>query len=104
MSDTSDRAKQFMPFAALRGYYGLIAERNRITEPRRELSEEASAELSDKLRSLEKGQLVSVTYYDRDAYITLEGAVAGIDPVFRVLTVVKTRIPMDDIWDVVPEN
>ena len=30
------RAAQFMPFAALKGYYDLIRERERVAEPKRE--------------------------------------------------------------------
>lgn len=32
-----------MPFAALKGYYELIRERDRVPEPLRELSEEEAA-------------------------------------------------------------
>ena len=43
--DPAMRARQFAPFAALRGYYDLVRERERVVEPRREMSEE-SAEYS----------------------------------------------------------
>ena len=39
----ADRAAQFMPFAALTGYYDLVRERERVSEPRREPSEEEAA-------------------------------------------------------------
>ena len=35
-----DRAKQFMPFAALKGYSEALRKKERIIVPRRELSEE----------------------------------------------------------------
>ena len=37
------------PFAALTGYYDLVRERERVTEPRREPSEEESARISGEL-------------------------------------------------------
>ena len=41
----ADRARQFMPFASLRGYYDFIREQERVKEPRRELSEDDAQEL-----------------------------------------------------------
>ena len=38
----ADRARQFMPFASLRGYYDYIREQERVREPRRELSEDGA--------------------------------------------------------------
>ena len=82
----ADRAAQFMPFAALTGYYDLVRAQERVSEPRHEL----------------KGQLVRVTHYERDAYVTTEGIVTGMDPVARELTIVRRRIRFDDIWGVRP--
>lgn len=95
-----DRARQFMPFAALRGYYDKIREKQRIREPKRELSEYEEEKLSYKLNQLQKGQMVSVTYYNVDAYETIEGLISNFDDTFRKLTIVKTVIPFDDILDV----
>ena len=96
----ADRAAQFMPFAALTGYYDLVRERERVTEPRREPSEEEAARISTELAAVRRGQLVRVTHYDRDAYVTTEGIVTRVDPVARELTVVQRRISFDDIWHV----
>ena len=98
----ADRAAQFMPFAALTGYYDLVRERERVTEPRREPSEEEEARISAELAAVRKGQLVRVTHYERDAYVTTEGVVTSMDPVARELTVVRRRIGFDDVWSVGP--
>ena len=45
----ADRAKQFMPFASLKGYYEMTRKREHIREPRRELSEDSAEELNRKL-------------------------------------------------------
>ena len=97
MNSRCDRAKLFMPFNSLRGYYDMILETKRETAPRRELCEDDAAELSDKLNTLEKGMEVTVTYYDTDCYREIRGIVAEADKVFRRLTVVRTVIPFDDI-------
>ena len=47
-----DRAAQFSPFAALTGYEDAIDETGRLTEPRRELSEQEQAELNLRLNIL----------------------------------------------------
>ena len=98
----ADRAAQFMPFAALTGYYDLVRERERVSEPRREPSEEEAARISAELAAVRKGQLVRVTHYERDAYVTTEGIVTRIDLAARELTVVRRRIRFDDIWSVRP--
>ena len=41
-----------------------------------------------------------VVYYDGEAYVTAEGVVTRVDGVFRTLTVVKTVIAFDDVWNV----
>ena len=94
----ADRAAQFMPFAALTGYYDLVRERERVTEPRREPSEEEAARISAELASVRKGQLVRVTHYERDAYVTTEGIVTRIDLTARELTVVRRHISFADVW------
>ena len=88
-----DRARQFVPFAALRGYYDLVHERERIPAPRRELSEDEARELNAVLAQVDRGSLVSVTYYDGEAYVTCEGRVSQKDEIYHDLWVIRTRIP-----------
>ena len=99
-SSRAERARQFMPFAALRGFEALIAQQERIYTPRRELSEEEAQRLSRRLSCLERGMVIRAVYYDRDAYVTLEGALSEVDEVFRFLRVIKTRIPFDDLLEI----
>ena len=54
------RAKQFMPFASLKGYFDLIREEQRIKEPKKSLSEEGATVLSFKLNQVKKGMLVKI--------------------------------------------
>lgn len=100
MADNTARAKQFMPFAALRGYYAMVLAKNRVVEPRRELIGDAAERLSRKLGLVKKGMMVTVQFYRTDAYDTITGMVTRIDPEYRYITIVKTKIPFDDITDV----
>lgn len=93
----ASRAQQFMPFAALRGYYDLVRERERVREPRHELTEEEARELDAVAASLRKGAMVEVVHYDADAYVTTTGVLTGIDPTLRTLTVVKRGIAFADV-------
>ena len=93
----TSRAAQFMPFAALTGYYELARQQERITEPRHELTEEEAIALSRTITQIKKGDLVRVTFYDWDAYRTVSGVVARVDFAFRRIQVVKTIIGFDDI-------
>ena len=52
-----DRARQFMPFAALKGYYELVRERERTTQPKRELMPEEIEAISHVLAQLKKGEI-----------------------------------------------
>ena len=97
--NNGDRARQFMPFAALKGYDELVRSKEKIITPRKELSEYKAEILSQKLLSVKKGDIVTVLYYDTDGYVKKEGMVATVDLNFRILTVVKTRISFDDIYD-----
>ena len=96
----ADRARQFMPFAALTGYYEVIKQREKIIEPRKELSEDEAEILSSKLGNIQKGMLITLTYYKEDCYETLTGLVSNIDPVYRTITIVKNKIAIDDVCDI----
>lgn len=52
--ERSERAKQFMPFAALKGFEELLAEKEKMIVQKIELSEERKAELDDKMRSIKR--------------------------------------------------
>ena len=95
-----DRAKQFMPFAALKGLPESIAKKERITVQRRELSECMAEELNRKFLLLERGKMVTVTYYLQGEYVKMTGLVALIDSNYRILRVVDTKIHFDDIIDI----
>lgn len=104
MNEKTSRAKQFLPFASLKGYYDQIRERERIIDVRRELNEEEMIQLSHKLEFLKKGMMAKVTFYNIDAYESIEGIVAHIDLVLRTLTIIKTKIPLDDIIELNSEE
>lgn len=99
MAAKADRAKLFMPFAALKGYYELILEQAERGEPRRELSEDDARCLNEKLKRLDKGVHARVRYYHKTAYTDISGEVSKLDITFRYLVINERRIWFDDIID-----
>ena len=95
-----DRAKQFLPFNSLRGYYDLIKEKEKIITPKRELSDYDLEKLSNKIKKLEKNMMIKITYYDIDSYKTIEGILTKIDINNKFLVIVKTKINFNDISDI----
>ncbi len=94
------RAKQFMPFAALRGLPEAMALKEKIVVPKVELSEEMAAELDRKMHLLQKGKMVSVVYFAENEYLKKTGMIARLDETARILQVVNVKIPFDDILDI----
>lgn len=99
----ADRAKQFLPFDALKGFREALAEKERIIEERKELPEEKSAELDRKLSGLSIGQVVTVEYFAKDAYVQITGTLSGINPNSEELQIVDTKIAFRDILEIIAE-
>lgn len=95
-----DRAKQFMPFAALKGYPEALRLKEKIIVPKREVSEEYGEELDRELHEIHRGDMVTVTYFCRGEYLKISGLISRIDLTARVLKVVNTKIPMADIYEI----
>ena len=106
-----DRAAQFAPFAALKGYDEEIKETARVTDSRAELSEEEIFMLNEKthflLERIEENPKVRVTYFVPDekkeggSYQIKEGSLRRIDEVLRILHFTdRTEISIDDIQSI----
>ena len=97
--DRSSRARQFMPFDALKGFREAVAEKERIIVPKRDLSEEKKGELDWKLRRIQKENIITVEYFHDREYVQITGAVTRIDDASRTLEIANTRIAFIDISD-----
>lgn len=84
-----NRAAQFAPFAALTGYDAAVTETARLTDKKRELTDDERIILSEKLRILSENTdarpVAEITYFKPDSrkeggsYEKLSGAVRRID-------------------------
>lgn len=93
----SERAKQFMPFSALKGYEEALAQKRHITVDRIELTDDMAEELDIAIRQIKAGTIITVIYYANDEYIKLQGMVAKLSLEERRLQIVDTIINFDDI-------
>lgn len=95
----SERAKQFMSFQALRGYEDMVQERTVIKSEKKEITDEQASILSERVKEINKGDMVEITYYEDGSYITFTGMVSNIDLTFKSITVVKKRIEFSSIYN-----
>ena len=105
------RAAQFSPFAALTGYDDLLAESSRLTEERREISEDRAEHIHEHLCMIAESypQRIGarITYFVPDknkrggAYETAEGLVRQIDEGEMAVIFDDGRaVPIEDIFDI----
>ncbi len=104
--DRADRAKQFMPFDALKGLREALAAKERELEriSRRELSEEAREELDRRLMQLRPGDYICINFYDLGEYLWVKGNITRINIARREIIVGETRIRVQDIYELLTEG
>lgn len=106
-----DRAAQFSPFAALVGYDAVIDETARLTDSKKELTEDEENELNANLRllmdSLSERPKVTVTYFVPDerktggSYKEKTGIVRGVNEYENTLVFADgTVIPIMDLYSI----
>ena len=107
----TDRAAQFSPFAALTKHGDAIVETARLTQERKELTEDAKADIELRLNLLAKQiasqPQVSITYFQPDemkdggSYITVAGIVIKIDVYDHIVVMLdKTKIPIENMFEI----
>lgn len=98
----SKRAKIFAPFDALSGLKEAIAETERITEPRRDLSDYSIEVLNRRLSKLEEDQIITVIYYceNQQKYQQITGAVRKVDVHKGIIQLDSECISFSDLYDI----
>ena len=92
-----NRAKEFMPFDALKGFKEALKKVEKIKENKKELSEDIFSELNDKLKTLKKGDYVILEHFNDMNYIKTKGIVKKVDYINKVIYVGNSKIFFDDI-------
>ncbi len=99
-----DRAKQFAPFAALKGFEEALIRAGTTPEDRREFSEEYLEEMDEALRALHTGDRLRIICYREGAYEKMTGCLRRIDEEQRVIQIGEERILFSDVAAVIPED
>lgn len=97
--NNQERAKQFMPFDALKGLNEALRDREerRTRIAKKQLSEEMVEEISRVLERVEPRSEVRIKFYSKGHYIDLQGTVLNKDIIYRFLKIGNERIYFDDI-------
>ena len=95
------RAKQSLPFDALKGLQEALREKEVEYEEKKELSEDTLNDLNDKFNQLDNGSLVRITFYKNGKYSEIKGRVTNIDYIKKRIQMNKTgNVNICDIIDI----
>lgn len=93
----ADRAKQFLPFAALSGFGGYIRDEEEIKEERPILADDEVARLNEALSAVDVGERVEISYFSCGKRTRVSGTVSAIDRVWGRIKVGESEICISDI-------
>lgn len=96
------RAKQFMPFDAMKGLQEALRDREERHSrvERHGISEEEQEALSNVLSRLSKGDKIRISYYSHFHDVEKTGTVTAINYAYRFLKVDEEKIVFDDIYKI----
>ena len=102
----ADRAKQFMPFAAVKGLEEALERKRRemLWQERKSLSEEMQEALNAVICALKKGDFLSLTAYRGGEYLRFSGKLEKIDRMENCLFVSGERIAFEDLLEITKET
>lgn len=102
MGSRADRAKQFLPFDALKGFQEALREKEIEYEEKKELSEESLMELEKQFNKIEKGSKIKIRCYKTTKYIDIKGIVTNIDYTKKKIQINESEnINMCDIINII---
>ena len=101
MVSRESRAKQFLPFDALNGFYDALKERETEYIDKAELSDEVKEHISNVLCSIEKKDIIKVRYYTPREYIDIVGIVEKVDPIKKKIVFInEVKIDFENIVNI----
>lgn len=95
-----ERAKQFLPFDALKGLREELESREEKMSrvPHHDLSEERMEELSAVISRLYKGSQINMTFYLAGHYYELIGTVSNVNIIYKYILIGEEKVFFDDIY------
>ena len=97
-----DRAKQFVPFDALKGLQEelRIREEIRTRVKKKTLSEDQIEKISKVLARLTVGSRVATCLYSNGHYITIEGVISEVNQIYEYIKIGNEKVFFDDIYKI----
>ena len=97
-----ERAKQFVPFDAMKGLQEALRDREERHSrvERHDISEEQMEKNSEVLSLLTKGSVVKVNCYRAFHDVTVTGTVSMIDTIFKYLILGSEKYMFCDIYEI----
>lgn len=95
-----ERAKQFMPFAALRGFEKMVEYATKERCEKKILDEAEIFRLSEILGMVKRGDVLGIKHFEKDCYRTDYGVVSEIDLIEKYIKLVKKKIYFEDIYEI----
>ena len=99
-----DRAKQFMPFDALKGLQEELRKREerRLRQNKRDLSDDQIESLTKVLNNLKRGMTVQITYYNfvTERYVTIKDVFRKLYKESRFINTENYKIFFDDLLEI----
>lgn len=96
----NNRARQFIPFNSLKGYYNLIKEKEKIKLKKSQVKKLTDDELNFILCSLSVGCFVKIIYLENGSLIQKEGIITKMDNLNKNITIIKQQIPFESIINI----
>lgn len=101
---TADRAKQFLPFNALKGFEEAVGKRRKLDFEPVLMGEDAETELDKKIHDIAPGDIVRVVFYGNREFNERCGRVKKIHEYERLLELEEAKIRINDIISLEKEN
>ncbi len=98
--DRKDRAKQFMPFDALKGLKDALSEKEIEYEERKELSDDKLRELENEFNKINIGSKIKIKYYKNKQYVEEIEVVTKIDYIKKKIKLNEELINLSDILNI----
>lgn len=100
MLNNIDRAVQFMPFDALKGFREELNKVEKIKESKKEFCDDYFGNLNEKINNLKIGDRVLIKHYYELEYIETIGIIRRIDKIYKKMYLVNCLIEFDDIIEI----
>ena len=100
MQNNIDRAVQFMPFDALKGFREALEQVEKFSEDKKEFSDDYFYVLNQKINKLKIGEKVLIKHYYELEYVETISVIKRIDKVYKKIYLVNSIIEFDDIIEI----